>query len=120
MSAVILWCFLPLCCEPRELPRGFGTYFNPGYFEDHVVCEVWNVTEQRWLLVDPQFDETWKKALKKMHGAHTGRIRNPSGFPSFPLRASGRASSSIQNVNSTEAYQETWLVSLVFSIPRLT
>ncbi len=46
---------------------GFGTYFNPGYFEDHVVCEVWSVTERRWLLVDPQFDEIWKKALKIDH-----------------------------------------------------
>jgi ubiquitin len=37
-------------------------------------------------------------------------------FPS----PSTAASFNCQNVKSTEAYQETWLVSLVFSIPRLT
>src|SRR5580692_5375293 len=37
-------------------------------------------------------------------------------FPS----PSTAASFNCQNVKSTEAYQEIWLVSLVFSIPRLT
>jgi len=43
---------------------GFGSYFNPGYFEDHVVCEYWNATEARWVRVDPQLDEVWRKMLK--------------------------------------------------------
>jgi hypothetical protein len=47
--------------------RGFGTYFNPGYFEDHVVCEYWNATENRWALADPQFDEVWRRKLKIDH-----------------------------------------------------
>jgi hypothetical protein len=47
--------------------RGFGTYFNPGYFEDHVVCEYWNARENRWVLVDPQFDEVWCRKLKIDH-----------------------------------------------------
>jgi hypothetical protein len=38
---------------------GFGTYFNPGYFEDHVVCEYWSASEGRWALADAQFDEVW-------------------------------------------------------------
>jgi hypothetical protein len=41
---------------------GFGTYFNPGYFEDHWVCEYWSDAEARWVLVDAQFDETWRAA----------------------------------------------------------
>src|SRR5256886_10418127 len=40
------------------------SYFNPGFFEDHVVCEYWNAAEQRWVLVDPQLDEVWRKKLK--------------------------------------------------------
>jgi hypothetical protein len=52
---------------PARVRCGFGTYFNPGFFEDHVVCEVWDATERRWRLVDPQFDEIWRKALHIDH-----------------------------------------------------
>jgi len=55
----------------KEIPargrRGFGTYFNPGYFEDHVVCEYWSAAGNRWLLADPQFDEVWRRKLKIDH-----------------------------------------------------
>lgn len=40
---------------------GFGSYFNPGYFEDHWVCEYWNTARQRWTLVDAQLDEAWRR-----------------------------------------------------------
>jgi Transglutaminase-like superfamily len=43
---------------------GFATYFNPGYFEDHVVCEYWNAAEARWIRLEPQSDEVWRKMLK--------------------------------------------------------
>ncbi|HEY7637727.1 MAG TPA: transglutaminase domain-containing protein [Gemmatimonadales bacterium] len=47
--------------------RGFGAYFNPGSFEDHVVCEYWHAAERRWALADPQFDEVWRERLKIDH-----------------------------------------------------
>jgi hypothetical protein len=40
---------------------GFGSYFNPGYFEDHWVCEYWNTARQRWMLADAQLDENWRR-----------------------------------------------------------
>jgi hypothetical protein len=43
---------------------GFGSYFNPPYFEDHVVCEYWSAAAARWILVDPQLDAVWNKELK--------------------------------------------------------
>jgi hypothetical protein len=46
---------------------GFGAYFNPGYFEDHVVCEYWNASEERWMLADPQFDDVWCRRLGIRH-----------------------------------------------------
>jgi hypothetical protein len=46
---------------------GFGSYFNPPYFEDHWVCEYWDATEARWVLVDTQFDEVWRERLKIEH-----------------------------------------------------
>jgi hypothetical protein len=46
-------------------PRcGFGTYFEPGLYIDHWVCEYWNETEQRWVLVDAQLDELQRNVLK--------------------------------------------------------
>jgi Transglutaminase-like superfamily len=52
---------------PARARWGFGAYFNPGFFEDHVVCETWNAREKRWTLVDPQFDEVWKEKAKIEH-----------------------------------------------------
>ncbi len=46
---------------------GFGAYFNPPYFEDHVVCECWKAAEERWVLVDPQFDEVWRTRARIDH-----------------------------------------------------
>jgi hypothetical protein len=46
-------------------PRcGFGAYFNQGKFEDHWVCEYWNDSEKRWILVDAQLDALQKKQFK--------------------------------------------------------
>lgn len=46
-------------------PRcGFGTYFEPGLYIDHWVCEYWNETEQRWVLVDAQLDQVQRDVLK--------------------------------------------------------
>lgn len=46
-------------------PRcGFGAYFNKGKFEDHWVCEYWNDSEKRWILVDAQIDALQKKQFK--------------------------------------------------------
>jgi hypothetical protein len=49
---------------PARARCGFGTYFNPGYFEDHWVCEYWSSVESRWVLLDAQLDEVWQAQLK--------------------------------------------------------
>jgi len=33
---------------------GFGAYFEPGWYLDHVVAEAWHAGEQRWRLVDAE------------------------------------------------------------------
>lgn len=33
---------------------GFATYFEPGWYVDHVVAELWDPTARRWRLVEPQ------------------------------------------------------------------
>lgn len=42
---------------------GFGTYFTPGHFEDHWVCEYWHTADGRWVMVDPQLDAFQCEAL---------------------------------------------------------
>ena len=42
---------------------GFGAYFMPNLYVDHWVVEYWNLTEQRWILVDAQLDALQYKAL---------------------------------------------------------
>jgi hypothetical protein len=64
---VLLLAMLRAKHIPARCRCGFGSYFNPGFFEDHVVCEYWNAAERRWVLVDPQFDEAWRSALKIEH-----------------------------------------------------
>jgi hypothetical protein len=49
---------------PARARCGFAAYFNPGYFEDHWVCEYWNAAEARWMLADAQLDEVWREKLK--------------------------------------------------------
>ncbi len=49
---------------PARYRCGFGAFFNPPYFEDHVLCEYWNAAEARWIQVDPQLDAVWRSALK--------------------------------------------------------
>jgi hypothetical protein len=41
---------------PVRARCGFGTYFMPGRYEDHWVCEYWLAAEQRWVMLDPQLD----------------------------------------------------------------
>lgn len=48
---------------PARVRGGFGAYFKPGSFEDHVLCEVWDAGERRWVLADPQFDEVFRERL---------------------------------------------------------
>ena len=49
---------------PARARCGFGSYFKPGHFYDHWVCEYWNASEARWILVDAQIDEVQRVELK--------------------------------------------------------
>jgi hypothetical protein len=49
---------------PARYRCGFGAFFNPPLFEDHVLCEYWNAAEERWVQADAQLDAVWRGALK--------------------------------------------------------
>lgn len=49
---------------PARARWGFGSYFNPPCFEDHVLTEYWSAADGRWIRVDAQLDAVFQKALK--------------------------------------------------------
>jgi len=48
---------------PARSRCGFGTYFRPGWLEDHWVAEYWNAAAARWQMVDAQLDATWRQMI---------------------------------------------------------
>jgi Transglutaminase-like superfamily len=54
---VLMTAMLRAQGTPARARCGFGGYFTPGFFEDHWVCEYWNASQQRWVLVDAQLDD---------------------------------------------------------------
>jgi hypothetical protein len=62
--SLLLLSMLRAKSVPARARCGFSVYFNPGYFEDHWVCEYWKSDEKRWVLVDAQLDEVWREKLK--------------------------------------------------------
>lgn len=61
---ILLVAFLRAKGVAARARCGFGTYFNPGYFEDHWVCEYWDRYRARWVRVDAQLDAVWRERLK--------------------------------------------------------
>ena len=51
--AILLASILKHRGIPTRLRYGFAQYLAPGQHISHVICEVWNTTEHRWMLVDP-------------------------------------------------------------------
>jgi hypothetical protein len=64
---VLLVALLRAKGVPARARFGFGSYFNPGFLEDHSIVECWNSSQSRWVLLDPQFDEIWRKRSKIDH-----------------------------------------------------
>ncbi len=38
---------------PARIRYGHAAYLIPGFHANHVICEVWNEKDKRWMLVDP-------------------------------------------------------------------
>lgn len=77
-NAILLASILKFRGIPARVRYGFAPYLMPGFHANHVICEVWNEKESRWILVDPstgmidfdrkEFDfsnDVWVKFLKK-------------------------------------------------------
>jgi hypothetical protein len=48
---------------PARIRCGFATYFTPGPFEDHWICEYWSTANDRWIRADAQLDQLHREQL---------------------------------------------------------
>ena len=62
--ATLLTAFLRHQAVPARARCGFASYFQPGKYVDHWVCEYWHADQQRWVLVDAQLDGLQMAVLK--------------------------------------------------------
>ncbi len=60
--SVVLCALLRQKGLPARARCRFATYFSPGQYEDHWVCEHWSERERRWIATDAQLD-----ALQREH-----------------------------------------------------
>lgn len=62
---------------------GFAAYLMPAKYIDHWVCEYWQSSQQRWVMVDAQLDAVQRSAY--------GVTFDPSDVPADALVLAGRA-----------------------------
>ena len=52
-NAILLASILKYRGIPARVRTGHVTYLRPGFHLSHTICEVWNESDRRWMLVDP-------------------------------------------------------------------
>jgi hypothetical protein len=52
-NAILLASILKYRGVPTRVRTGHVTYLRPGFHLSHTICEVWNESDMRWMLVDP-------------------------------------------------------------------
>ncbi len=62
--SVLLTAMLRYKGIPARTRCGFGAYFQPGWHEDHLICEVWSADAQKWIFADAQLDDVQQKVLR--------------------------------------------------------
>jgi sulfatase modifying factor 1 len=55
-NAILLASILKYRGIPARVRYGFAPYLIPDFHSFHVICEVWNEKDKRWMLVDPSAD----------------------------------------------------------------
>jgi hypothetical protein len=61
--AIMLASMLRHQSIPARIRCGFATYFSPGPFEDHWLCECWSTADNRWVRADAQLDQLHREQL---------------------------------------------------------
>jgi hypothetical protein len=68
--SLLMTTFLRMKGIPARCRCGFATYFIPQKYEDHWICEYWDIEKQQWKMVDAQMDEYQMEALKINFDVH--------------------------------------------------
>jgi len=55
-NSILLASILKYRGIPARVRYGHATYLTPGFHTSHVICEVWNEKDKRWMLVDPSLN----------------------------------------------------------------
>jgi len=55
-NSILLASILKYRGIPVRVRYGFAPYIESGFHFSHVICEVWNKNDNRWMLVDPSFN----------------------------------------------------------------
>jgi hypothetical protein len=79
---------------PARVRCGFATYFAPGPFEDHWICEYRSATDDRWVHVDAQLDQ--------LHREQLGILFDPADLPSDVFLTAGQAWQSARSGRANE------------------
>lgn len=111
-NAILLASILKYRGIPARVRAGHVTYLRPGFHMSHTICEVWNESDQRWMLVDPstamvdfdrdQFDFSNELWLKMQNGEID---LNKYGFPgrySGLVSIVGKVSPDLASILGTE------------------
>jgi hypothetical protein len=61
--SVVLCALLRHKGIPARARCGFATYFGPGHYEDHWICEHWSGVDDRWIATDAQLDGLQRRQL---------------------------------------------------------
>jgi len=81
--ALMLCAFLRHKTIPARVRCGFAAYFEKGRYEDHWVCEYWDVHDRRWAVADAQLD--------REHRTHLSIGFNVIDLPTGQFLSAGQA-----------------------------
>lgn len=111
-NAILLASILKYRGIPVRIRTGHVTYLRPGFHLSHTICEVWNESEQRWMLVDPstamvdfsrdKFDFSNELWLKMQYGEIDSKQFGFPGRYSGLVSIVGKVSPDLASILGTE------------------
>jgi hypothetical protein len=111
-NAILLASILKYRGIPARVRTGHVTYLRPGFHLSHTICEVWNESDQRWMLVDPstvmvdfskeKFDFSNELWLKMQNGEIDSKQYGFPGRYSGLVSILGKISPDLASILGTE------------------
>lgn len=110
--ALLLASILKYKGVPTRLRYGHASYLIPDFHASHVICEVWNENEKRWMLVDPnvnmidfskdKFDYSNEAWLQMQNGEIDTSVFGFPGKYSGEISIAGKISADLASILGIE------------------